>query len=115
MDRKLLIVDDEEWILKLYRKAFEKKGYIVTTAEGGETALNILKEEEIQVMFLDLNMPGMDGLDLCREIRKTDTGARIFAVTGHPTKFEFSECRNAGFDGYFTKPMNLNILLETAQ
>ena len=113
-EKKILVVDDDKSILKLFKNAFEMKGYLVATAESGEEALGILKKEEIRVMFLDLKMPGMNGLDLCREIRKTHAEARIFAVTGYPTKFEFSDCREAGFDGYFTKPVNLELLADTA-
>ena len=114
MDKKILVVDDEVTILKLFKSAFEMKGYLVATAESGEEALGILKKEEIRVMFLDLKMPGMNGLDLCRKIRKTHAEARIFAVTGHPSLFQHSNCLGAGFDLYFTKPMNLDELLDTA-
>ena len=69
MDRKILVVDDELAILKLLRKTFELSGYEVVTAESGEEALEILKKEEFKVMFLDLMLPGMDGLELCRKIR----------------------------------------------
>ena len=114
-EKKILVVDDQKSILKLFKSTFEMKGYMVATAESGEEALGILKEEEIRVMFLDLKMPGMNGLDLCREIRKTHAEARIFAVTGHPSLFQHSNCLAAGFDLYFTKPMNLELLVDTAR
>jgi len=115
MKKKILVVDDEETIRDLYRQAFEIKGYTVFTAESAEKALEILKQEEFKVMFLDLMLPGMDGLELCREIRKRKIRARIFAVTGHPSVFEVADCRQAGFDGYFTKPISLLLLCETAE
>ncbi len=115
MNKKILVVDDEIQILNLFKKAFGKKGYSVHTAETGEQALEISKDEEFKVMFLDLNLPGISGLDLCREIRKDRSDAHIYAVTGHATKFEFSDCREAGFDGYFTKPVNLGLLCEIAK
>jgi len=65
-------------------------------------------------MFLDLMLPGMDGLELCRKIRNDQPEAKIFAITGYPSLFEHSNCLAAGFDHYFTKPMNLNELLDTA-
>ncbi len=113
--KKILIVDDDIQILNLLEKAFERKGYSIHTAETGEQALEIMKNEEFKVMFLDLNLPGISGMDLCREIRKDNPNAHIFAVTGHASKFEFSECREAGFDGYFTKPVNLKLLYEVAE
>ena len=115
MDRKILVVDDELAILKLLRKTFELSGYEVVTAESGEEALEILKKEEFKVMFLDLMLPGMDGLELCRKIRNDQPEPKIFAITGYPSLFEHSNCLAAGFDLYFTKPMNLELLADTAR
>ena len=116
MNEKLIfVVDDEIQVLKLYKKAFEKKGYTVRTAETAEEALKILKNEKFKVMFLDLQLPGMNGLDLCREIRKETPDVFMFAVTGHADKFEFSDCLKAGFNVYFLKPMNFKIFYNTAE
>jgi len=113
--KKIFIVDDEVPILKLLKKSFEIEGYAVDTAETAEAALEILKTEKFKVMFLDLLLPGMDGLDLCREIRKDDPKALIFAITGHASKFELNGCLDAGFDGYFLKPLNLKLLSEIVE
>lgn len=115
MENKILVVDDEQMILGLMKNAFGKEGYEVYTAESAEKALEILQEENIQVMFLDLKMPGMDGVELCREIRKDRPMAIIYALTGYTSLFELSDCREAGFDDYFTKPANLEILFKTTQ
>ena len=113
--KKILIVDDQIEILNVFKKAFEKKGYTVHTAETSEGALEILKVENLKVMFLDLNLPGINGLDLCRKIRKDRSDAQIFAITGYASKYEFSDCHEAGFDGYFTKPVNLKLLYEITE
>ena len=113
--KKILIVEDEIKLLYIFKKSFEQKGYIVRTAETAEDALEILKHEEFKVMFLDLGLPGMDGLNLCREIRKDQPEAHIFAVTGLVSDYEFSTCLNASFDGYFRKPTNLKLLYQTAE
>ena len=115
MDRKILVVDDEVTILMLLREAFERRGYEVVTAQSGEEALEILKEEEFKVMFLDLKLPGIYGLELCKIIRNDQPEAKIFAITGYPSLFEHSNCLAAGFDLYFTKPMNLELLADTAR
>lgn len=115
MKNKILVVDDKKEIRDLYCQAFEKKSYTVFTAESGEKALKILDTETFRVMFLDLMMDGMDGLELCRKIRDRKISAKIFAVTGHPSTFEVAACRLAGFDGYFTKPMSLKLLIDTAE
>lgn len=114
-NRKILVVDDEMAILNMFEQAFSRAGYKVRTAESAEEALELLKGEKIQVMFLDLNMPGMDGVDLCKEIRKDFPMAIIHAVTGYSSLFELADCREAGFDDYFTKPADLKIILQAAQ
>lgn len=65
-------------------------------------------------MFLDLKLPGVDGLELCRQIRKNYPIACICAFTGYSSLFEFSDCREAGFDDYFIKPVKLDLLFSTA-
>jgi len=111
---KILVVDDEKAIITLMEHAFSRAGYDVRSAGSGEEALELLKQEKIQVMFLDLNMPGMNGIELCREIRKDMPMAMVFAVTGYSSLFELADCRESGFDDYFNKPVNIKTLLETA-
>ena len=115
MNNKIMVVDDELSIRKLLDRFFSKKGYDIITAESGEEALEILKGENIQVMFLDLKLPGMNGIDLCRQIRKDNSIACIYAMTGFGSLFELSDCRDAGFDDYFLKPVNLEVFMKTAE
>jgi len=115
MDKKILVVDDEEGILGAFEQAFRKAGYTVHCAESAEEAQEVLKRENSQVMFLDLKLPEMDGVELCKHIRKDRPLAMIYAVTGYPSLFELAHCREAGFDDYFTKPVNLELLLEAAK
>ncbi len=113
--KKVLIVDDEISILNLFKESFKVKGYAIRTAETAEEALEILKTERFKIMFLDLMLPGMDGMDLCREIRKNEPDALIFAITGHAEQFELNACLDVGFNGYFLKPINLKVLYEIAE
>ncbi len=112
---KILVVDDEAAILMLFETAFTRYGYQVITTESANEALSLLKNEKIMVMFLDLNMPEMDGVKLCREIRKDHPMSIIFAITGHPSLFELADCRDAGFDDYFKKPVDLATLKTITQ
>ena len=113
-DRDILVVDDELAILTALEKVFSRAGYRAYLAETAEEALGILEKENINVMFLDLNLPGMNGVELCRKIRKDRPIAVIHAVTGYASLFELSDCREAGFDDYFTKPANMEMLLTAA-
>jgi len=111
---KILIVDDEEAIINMMGLAFSRVGYDVISAESGKQALKILQQDKIHVVFTDLNMPEMNGIELCRAIRKLMPMAVVFAVTGYASLFELAECREAGFEDYFVKPVNLKKLVQTA-
>lgn len=112
--RKVLIVDDDDAMRRMLHEAFKRKGYEPTVAESAEAALEVLEEDEFPAVFLDLNMHGMNGLELCRIIRKTKQSNGIYAITGFPSRDEFRNCRSAGFDCYFTKPLSLEALFEAA-
>jgi CheY-like chemotaxis protein len=114
-EKRILVVDDEKQIRDMYSQAFTRAGYEVKTAESAEDALEIFKKEQFWVLFLDLNLPGMNGVDLCREIRKQYPMSIAYAVTGYASLFELSDCRDAGFEDYFTKPASLSDLLEAAE
>jgi DNA-binding response OmpR family regulator len=108
---KILVVDDEASVRDLFDSVFTETGYEVILAEDGKQALAILKIQGIDVIFLDLKLFGMNGIDLCRQIRKTKPVSMIYAMTGWAALFEIDECREAGFDDYFEKPLDMEILL----
>lgn len=115
MNREILIVDDDRDVSDMLLEAFTLKGYKVICAYSAEEALAVLTPE-IGVMFLDLKLPGeLNGIDLCRLIRKEHPSACIFAMTGHSSLFELADCRKAGFDDYFTKPTKLEMLYMAAE
>ncbi len=111
----ILVVDDEKAVLQMFTLAFSNKGYQVWSAESAEEALEILKTEKIHVMFLDLNLPGMNGIELCKAIKKEMPMAILYALTGYASLFELSDCRDAGFDDYHKKPVSISTLLEAAK
>jgi DNA-binding response OmpR family regulator len=108
---KILIVDDEISVRDLFDSVFSHAGYEVFSAEGGKDALVILQIHDIDVIFLDLKLFGMNGIDLCRQIRKTKPVSMIYAITGWSALFEIDECREAGFDDIFEKPLDIDMLL----
>lgn len=115
MEKCILLVDDEVPILKMMTRAFTRAGYEVQTAESAEEALELIKTYKYLVFFLDLNLPGMNGIELCRRIRKDNPLTIIYAVTGFASTFEVFDCRQAGFEDYFTKPVELKKLLDAAE
>ncbi len=113
--KKILVVDDEKPIRNMLEQAFSRAGYQVQSAESAEEVVALLENDKIHVMFLDLNLPGMNGVELCVKIRKDMPMAIIHALTGYVSLFELVDCRNAGFDDYFVKPVNMTILLKAAE
>ena len=115
MDKRILVVEDEQSLRELMQEAFETAGYEVFSAASADGARKILKSHNINVMFLDLNLPGTNGVELGREIRRHNPIASLFAVTGYVSLFELASCREAGFDDYFIKPAKLEDLLTAAE
>jgi len=115
MEKKILVVDDDPPIRKLLETAFTRAGYTVVLAGSGEEALEILKNEPINVMFLDMQLPGMNGIELCIQIRKENSIACIYAMTGNSSLFNLANCREAGFDDFFPKPFSIATFLKTAR
>lgn len=113
--KKILVVDDEEAIREILTQGFRKDGYEVLTAKSAEEARDILKKESIMVMFLDLHLPGMSGVELCKLIRRENWIGIVFAITGYTDLFGLMECRRAGFDDFFTKPVSIGVLIEAAR
>lgn len=111
-DKKVLIVDDELAIRELLAKTVKISGYQPVTAGSGEEALELLRHEEIQLIFIDLKLPGINGMELCRRIRRDMPKARLFAMTGFRDEFEQLECLKAGFNDYFFKPLDLRLILQ---
>jgi len=114
MEKRILLVDDEAPILNMMSRAFKRAGYEVATAASAEQALEMIKTYKYMVFFLDLNLPGMNGIDLCRIIRRDNPLTIVFAVTGYANTFEVFECRQAGFEDYFTKPVDIQQLIDAA-
>ena len=114
MVKKILVVDDEESIRTVLMEAFKKAGYVVKAAESAEHALAILKQESIMVNYFDLKLPGMSGKELCRQVRMQNPLAYICAITGYTDLFGLLECRKAGVDDFFQKPVTLSLLLLSA-
>ena len=115
MTKKVMIVDDEKVIRDMLDKAFTQQGYETICAGDAEEALE-KTTQDIKVFFLDLKLPGnMDGLELCRKIREEHPLVCVYALTAYASLFELSDCREAGFDDYFTKPVKLKMLFMAAQ
>jgi CheY-like chemotaxis protein len=109
---RVLIVDDNVVNQEFAAEAVRRLGHVVTTAEGGAEALEILAKRTFDVVLLDIQMPGLDGLEVARRFRGTERGPRtpIVAVTAHTTTEDRDRCIAAGFDAVLTKPATQSTL-----
>jgi len=114
-EKRILVVDDEEQIRDLFTMSLTRAGFAVQTAASAEEAIDIMRHNPAWVLFLDLNLPGMNGVDLCRQIREEWPMAIAVAVTGYASLFELHDCRKAGFEDYFTKPVKMAALVDAAE
>ncbi|MCJ7688177.1 MAG: response regulator transcription factor [Clostridiaceae bacterium] len=112
-DEKILVVDDEEHILELIKFNLEKNGYKVILANNGIDAIKLAKEQCPQLMLLDLMLPGMDGLDVCKEIRKDSSMANmpIIMITAKGEEIDKIIGLELGADDYITKPFSVRELV----
>lgn len=110
----LLVVDDNAANLKLARIVLEDAGYDVRTAGDANDALGLLKTFTPRLILMDVQMPGMDGLELTRRLKQEPERASIVivALTAHAMPGDEERVRAAGCDGYITKPLNPLILAE---
>ena len=107
---RILVVDDEPQIRRVLRTSLTAQGYEVHDAKTGEEALEALREQRFDLVLLDVNMPGMGGLEACREIRTTSEVA-IIMLTVRNSEQEKVAALDAGADDYITKPFGMPELL----
>ena len=108
--RKLLIVDDEKEVLIFLKMFFQAKGFDVDTAESGEEAIRKVKEEQPQVVLLDILMPGMSGLEALKIIREIDPKVGVIMATVIQEEDTAKRAIELGAYDYVTKPFDINYL-----
>ncbi|HSY58323.1 MAG TPA: response regulator transcription factor [Terriglobales bacterium] len=106
----ILIVDDEPQIRRVMRTTLTSQGYAVIEAKSGEEALEKLRAERADLILLDVNMPGISGLDTCREIRRTGD-VPIIMLTVRNTEKDKVQALDAGADDYVVKPFGAEELM----
>ena len=105
--RKILIVDDEPDFLEVMRTRLEANDYEVTTAANGEEALNYVKNNKPDAVLLDILMPGIDGLEVLRRIRKMDDNLPVYIITAFSTDDRFKAANKLGASGFIVKTDDL--------
>ncbi len=118
--KNVLVVDDNEVNRQVTGRMLEKAGYRATMATNGKDALERLRLETFDLILMDIQMPGIDGLETLRRIRSGENGERnkntpVIAMTAHAMKGDKEKMMEAGMDQYLPKPFNSKELRETLQ
>jgi two-component system, OmpR family, KDP operon response regulator KdpE len=103
---RILVVDDDPQIRRVMRIMLIAQGYEVCDARKGEEALDLIRSEKYDLVLLDINLPRMTGIEICREIRLL-SDVPIIMMTVRNTERDKVEALNAGADDYVTKPFSM--------
>ena len=111
MEKKILIVEDEQNIVDILSFNLEREGYDTIEAYDGPTGLKLALEENPDLILLDLMLPGMDGFDVCRQIRRAGHATPILMLTAREEEADKVLGLELGADDYITKPFSMRELL----
>ncbi|MBO8168917.1 MAG: response regulator transcription factor [Thermoanaerobacteraceae bacterium] len=110
MKATILVIDDDKKITTFLRRSLIYEGYEVLTANDGITGLNLVEQQSPDLIILDIMMPGMDGIEVCRQLRKT-SNVPILMLTAKDDVSDRVTGLDAGADDYLVKPFSLEELL----
>ena len=108
---RVLIIDDETEILRVLQRGLMAGGYTVLTATSGEKALEIVEQHRPDILLLDLGLPGMSGLEVCRRIRAQSNLPPIIIISVRDTEREKVQALDLGADDFICKPFGINEVL----
>lgn len=106
MSQKLLVVEDEESIVTLLRFNLEQAGYTVISTMDGRTAITLVEREQPDLIILDLMLPGLDGLEVCKQLRRQGINTPILMLTAKSDEVDKVLGLELGADDYLTKPFS---------
>lgn len=109
---KLLFVDDEQGILDTLSQFFEARDFTTFSARSGEEAVELVKSEMPDIVFLDIKMPGLGGMEVLKEIKNLKNSIRVFLLSAVDDKTLVEKSSKLGADGYITKPFMISYLEE---
>ena len=113
---KVLIAEDSSVILNLTKKILEFQNCEIFSAKNGQMVLDLLETGSFHIILMDINMPGMDGIECTAAIRKLPdpqkAGIPIIAITGNARNYSMEEFKAQGFNDFLQKPLNFDVLVE---
>jgi DNA-binding NtrC family response regulator len=113
--RKVLVVDDDAVVGKSFHRVLsENKGYVVTTVENAHEALKQMREQSFDVVFTDIKMPGMDGVELAERVKASQPWTPVVIITGYGTTENESRAKAAGVTDFVRKPLSPEMIEQSA-
>jgi CheY-like chemotaxis protein len=113
--RKVLVVDDDPVVGKSFDRVLSGKGYAVITASNGQEALNKLDAEDYDVVYTDIKMPGMSGLEMAERVKERRPWLPVVIVTGYGSPDNEARAEAAGVSGFLRKPLSPEMIEGSAQ
>jgi CheY-like chemotaxis protein len=113
--RRVLVVDDDPAVRKSFDRVLTGKGYAVITAESGEEALRKLNEEKYDLVYSDIRMPGMNGLEVAEKIKARRPWTPVVIITGYGTDIAEERAKAAGVKSFLHKPLSPAMIEDSAR
>jgi CheY-like chemotaxis protein len=113
--RKVLVVDDDPVVRKSFDRVLSGKGYAVITAESGEEALHKLDEERYDIVYSDIRMPGMSGLEVAENVKARRPWTPVVIITGYGTEAAEARAKTAGVSSFLHKPLSPEMIEDSVR
>ena len=113
--RKVLVVDDDPVVRKSFDRVLSGKGYAVITAESGEEALHKLDEERYDIVYSDVRMPGMSGLEVAENVKARRPWTPVVIITGYGTEAAEARAKAAGVSSFLHKPLSPEMIEDSVR
>ena len=112
--RKVLVVDDDPVVGKSFDRVLTRKGYLVVTAENAAQALEKVREQNYDVVFTDIKMPGMSGIELAEQVKARTPWTPVVIVTGYGSRENQERAQAAGVSAFLNKPLSPDMIEDSA-
>ena len=110
---KVLLVDDEKEFVETLSERLQMRNMESSVVYDGKSALDFIQNNPLEVMIIDLKMPGIDGLEVLKEVKQAWSEIEVIVLTGHGSEQDRKNCINLGAFAYMQKPVDINLLSKT--
>ncbi|WP_371365618.1 Protein-glutamate methylesterase/protein-glutamine glutaminase [Sporomusa rhizae] len=111
----ILVIDDQPGIRRLLTEVLQDEGYKVVTAQNGYEGIQVAQDVNPHVILMDMKMPGMDGIEALKELKRKGQGDQVIMMTAYGELDMVNEAREAGMRDYITKPFDIMSLCQIIQ